>query len=475
MLKFISILIAITTSAYAGSPFIFKGSVAKNLAASGIEVSNSSTKQIIDLNVDPRLGAGVSAPIGSIGMGVGDVFVKVGPGNNQWVSTTFVSPLTTKGDIFTFSTSDARLPVGADGYFLKADSSETTGLKWEALPSSVQSINSQTGSSQTLTTGTSGTDFNIISASNTHTFNLPLASATTTGKLSSADWNVFNNKQPAGNYITDLTGDVIANGPGSVTATISNNSVTDAKFRQSAALSVVGNSTNSTANVADIVAASDHHVLRRSGTSLGFGLLVDSNIDTSAAIARSKLASGSPNHVLINDGSGVMSSEASLNETRGGTAQTSYTTGDILYSSATDTLSKLAIGTTGQVLTVSSGGIPSWQNATPTVFGSRTSPRQIVASAGITSGAGHMSTTAASQKIYVEGSGGAVNVTANPQIEAGTIDGQLMVICGRSQDNTVQLNHGNGLYLNGNIVLGENECITLSWDTSEWVELSRNN
>lgn len=46
----------------------------------------------------------------------------------------------------------------------------------------------------------------------------------------------------------------------------------------------------------------------------------------------------------------------------GGTAQTSYTTGDILYASATNTLSKLAIGSTGQVLTVSSG-VPAW--ATP--------------------------------------------------------------------------------------------------------------
>ena len=46
----------------------------------------------------------------------------------------------------------------------------------------------------------------------------------------------------------------------------------------------------------------------------------------------------------------------------GGTAQTSYTTGDILYTSATNTLSKLAIGSTGQVLTVSSG-VPAW--ATP--------------------------------------------------------------------------------------------------------------
>ena len=46
----------------------------------------------------------------------------------------------------------------------------------------------------------------------------------------------------------------------------------------------------------------------------------------------------------------------------GGTAQTSYTTGDILYASATNTLSKLGIGSSGQVLTVSSG-VPAWAAA----------------------------------------------------------------------------------------------------------------
>ena len=44
---------------------------------------------------------------------------------------------------------------------------------------------------------------------------------------------------------------------------------------------------------------------------------------------------------------------------RGGTAQSTYATGDILYASATNTLSKLAASTNGYVLTLASG-VPSW-------------------------------------------------------------------------------------------------------------------
>ena len=56
-------------------------------------------------------------------------------------------------------------------------------------------LNGLTSQVQYLATGTSGTDFNIASASATHTFNLPTASATNRGALSSADWTTFNNKQ----------------------------------------------------------------------------------------------------------------------------------------------------------------------------------------------------------------------------------------------------------------------------------------
>jgi hypothetical protein len=58
-------------------------------------------------------------------------------------------------------------------------------------------LNGLTSQVQYLATGTSGTDFNIASASATHTFNLPTASATNRGALSSADWTTFNNKQNA--------------------------------------------------------------------------------------------------------------------------------------------------------------------------------------------------------------------------------------------------------------------------------------
>src|SRR3990167_4920785 len=44
------------------------------------------------------------------------------------------------------------------------------------------------------------------------------------------------------------------------------------------------------------------------------------------------------------------------------TAITGYTTGDIVYASAANTLSKLAIGSTAQALAVS-GGLPAWVNA----------------------------------------------------------------------------------------------------------------
>jgi hypothetical protein len=50
----------------------------------------------------------------------------------DYIQAGAVSPLTTKGDLYTFSTSDTRLGVGTDGHTLVADSATATGLKWAA-------------------------------------------------------------------------------------------------------------------------------------------------------------------------------------------------------------------------------------------------------------------------------------------------------------------------------------------------------
>jgi hypothetical protein len=65
------------------------------------------------------------------------------------------------------------------------------------------------------------------------------------------------------------------------------------------------------------------------------------------------------NEIVIRDNSNIKQSIAT---TSGGTGQTTYAVGDILYSNATDSLVKRTIGSTGQVLTVT-GGIPIWADS----------------------------------------------------------------------------------------------------------------
>jgi hypothetical protein len=87
------------------------------------------------------------------------------------------------------------------------------------------SLNNLTDQSQFLTTGTSGTNFAIVSSGDTHTFNLPVASASNTGKLSSTDWSTFNGKVPytgataavnLGAFDLTVNGLIVGKGGGSI-------------------------------------------------------------------------------------------------------------------------------------------------------------------------------------------------------------------------------------------------------------------
>lgn len=83
------------------------------------------------------------------------------------------------------------------------------------------------------------------------------------------------------------------------------------------------------------------------------GAIENSKIASGANIARSKLASGTPNHVVIHDGSGVLSSEAALSKSRGGTGADSSnvtfpSSGTLVTQDGSETLlNKTTVSSTG--------------------------------------------------------------------------------------------------------------------------------
>jgi hypothetical protein len=79
---------------------------------------------------------------------------------SAWVTKSGSSPLTTKGDLYGFSTVDARVPIGTNGQVLVADSTQSTGVKWAAAGG---------GKVLQVVQGTKTTDFTTTSGSATDT------------------------------------------------------------------------------------------------------------------------------------------------------------------------------------------------------------------------------------------------------------------------------------------------------------------
>lgn len=75
---------------------------------------------------------------------------------------------------------------------------------------------------------------------------------------------------------------------------------------------------------------------------------------------------------------------------------------------------------------------------------------------------------------FVAGDGAPVIVTANPRIGRGTVFGQELLVIGADDTNTVTLQNGNGLALNGAAVLGAGASLLLMWDGALWNETGRN-
>jgi hypothetical protein len=100
--------------------------------------------------------------------------------------------------------------------------------------------------------------------------------------------------------------------------------------------------------------------------------------------------------------------------------------------------------------------------------GTRGSPINITAGGGITP------TGALIEVMFIQGDGGPINITANPQIAAPTVTTQILILIGRHDTNTVTFEHSDGLVLNGNITLYADDMLYLIYDGTNWVEMGRN-
>jgi hypothetical protein len=107
---------------------------------------------------------------------------------SAWVAVGGGSPLTTKGDLYGFSTVDARIPIGANNTVLTADSAQALGLKWAAPASPTfsgvrvrksanQSISNATETVLTFDTETFDTDAYHDNSTNSGRLTVPAGKA----------------------------------------------------------------------------------------------------------------------------------------------------------------------------------------------------------------------------------------------------------------------------------------------------------
>jgi len=129
-----------------------------------------------------------------------------------WVTPTDQTPLTTKGDLFAFSTVDARLAVGANETRLVADSTQTVGLKYVADTTNY-AINAKGDilggtAADTLAPLSVGTNGQVLQADSTAATGLKWATPSSTPTFAGCALGKSTQQSLTSGSYTDITFDV---------------------------------------------------------------------------------------------------------------------------------------------------------------------------------------------------------------------------------------------------------------------------
>jgi hypothetical protein len=289
------------------------------------------------------------------------------------------------------------------------------------LTTAITSLNGQTGATQTFATTSNNGGFGFSSATNVHTLNIPTASASSLGLLSSSDFTTFNSKQATisttwpitlsgatlgfnglstssqavvGNipYFTGVNtfgnvGTTTLSASGLLSLSGTTNILGSSPITLSLSLTkgyfAVGSDSNVAQATSTIFISSTGNVgigtttpqwpLQVSNATLPQFAIGDSSLTSNKWTFRNAggylyIATSSPStfatssvSALSIDLNGNLTLSSALSLTSGGTGFSTYTKGDLIIANNTNSLSKLGIGTIGTsgILGISSG-LPAW-------------------------------------------------------------------------------------------------------------------